>query len=75
MKSETIPLTKKLKELEAAISIQEAELKNVEQKVEYNEDKSTSIEMFTTVKVHAEMMKEFIKGKISSWNPKAEFKS
>ena len=53
--------------------MQEAKLKKVELKTEYYENKSRSIEMFTTVKVHVEIMKEFTKGKSSSWDPELDF--
>ena len=75
MKSENTRLTKKLKEAEVTISVQEAELKKVELKAEYYEEKSRSIEMFTTEKFHAEIMKEFADGKSSSQDPEADFKS
>ena len=48
--SENARLKKKLKEVEVAFSAREAELKKVESKAEYYEDKSMSIELFTTVK-------------------------
>ena len=73
MKSENARLSKKLKEVEAALSAQEAELKKVETKAEYYDEKSTSIELFTTVKVHAEMLKEYTEGKISSWDSEVAF--
>ena len=75
MKSENSCLTKKLKKAKTTISVWEAELKKVELKAKYYEDKSHSIEMFKIVKICAEIMKEYTKGKSSSWNPKAEFKS
>ena len=70
MKSEKARLSKNLIVAEATLSTKEAELKRVESKVEYYEDKSTSIGLFTTVKVHAEMLKEYYEGKTSSWDPK-----
>ena len=66
MKNENARLTRKLKESEAVLSAWEAEFKKVESKAEYYEDKSTSIELFTTVKVRAEMLKEYTEGKLSS---------
>ena len=63
MKSENAHLTKKLKESEKTITVREDKLKKVEQKAKYYEDKCTSIEMFTTIKVRVEMMKEFVEGK------------
>ena len=73
MKNENAHLTRKLKESEVALSTQEVEFKKVESKAKYYEDKSTSIELFTTVKVHAKMLKEYTEGKLSSWDPKAAF--
>ena len=75
MKSENSHLTKKIKEDEAIISVREVVLKKVERKVEYYEEKSSSIEIFMTVKVCVEMINEFTEGKSYSWNPEAEFKS
>ena len=75
MKSENAHLTKSLKEVETTISVRVAELKRVEWHADYYEDKSSSIKMYTTVKVRAEIMKKFAKGKTSSWNPEAAFKS
>ena len=66
IKSENAHLSKSLKAAESTFSIWEAELKRVEQQVKYYEDKSSSIEMFTTVKVRAEMLKEYSEGKASS---------
>lgn len=48
------------------------ELKEVKKRAEHFEDKCTSIEMFTNIKVHAEMMKEFADGKASSWDVETE---
>ena len=75
IKSENAHLSKKLKEAETTFFVQEAELKKVELKVEYYEDKSRIIKMFTIVKVRAEIMKEFTEGKSSSWDPEVDFKS
>ena len=41
-------------------------MRKVELRAEYYEDKSNSIEIFTTVKVRAKIMKEFTNGKSSS---------
>ena len=73
MKGENTHLLKKLKEAEAIISVQEAELKKVEEKFEYYVDKYYSIETFTSMKVRAEIMKEFKDGKSSSSDPEADF--
>ena len=67
MKNENAHLTKSLNEAKATISVREAELKRAEQQTEYYEDKSSSTEMFTTIKVRAKMMKEFTEGKTSLW--------
>ena len=75
MIGENARLTKKVLEAEATISMWEAELKKVELKAEYYKDKSHSIEMFTTVKVCAKIMKEFTEGKSSSWDCEVDFKS
>ena len=72
-KSENARLSKKLKEAEVALSAKEAELKQVEYKAEYFGDNSISIKLFTTVKVYAEMLKEYAEGRISSWDLKAAF--
>ena len=50
---ENVRLKKKLEEVEAILSTREAELKEVQSKVEYYDENSTSIKMFTTVKVRA----------------------
>ena len=62
MKNENTRLSKILKVTEATLSVREAELKRVEQRAEYYEDKYSSIEIFTTIKVHADMLKEFSRG-------------
>ena len=59
--------------MKAAFSTQEAKFKKVESKAKYYKDKSTSIELFTTVKVCAEMLKEYIEGRISSWDTEVAF--
>ena len=71
--SENVLLKKRVEELEATYSIQNAELKELWSKVEQLEDKSMSIKLFTTVKVRAEMVKEFKEGKTSDWDPEAAF--
>ena len=73
MKNENVCLKKKLEEVEAALSAQETELKKVKSKAEYYEDKSTSMKLFTTVKVRAEMLKEYTKGKFFAWDPEDAF--
>ena len=75
LKSENTRLSKSLKEAETTIFVREAELKKVEQKAEYYEDKSSSMKMYTTVKIYAEMKRQFLDGKASSWDTKASFKS
>ena len=70
---ENAHLGKELKKVKAALFVWEAKFKKVESKAEYYEDKSTSIKLFTTVKVHAEMLKEYIEGKISTWDLEAAF--
>ena len=69
MKRKNAFLLKSLKAVEETFSIQEAELKQVEWHAEYYEDKSSSIEMHTTVKVRAKMLKEYIERKTFSWDP------
>ena len=75
LKSENAHLSKRLKEEEGSITVREAELKRFKQRAEYYEDKSSSIEMYITVKVRTEMMREYLGGKASSWDTEAEFKS
>ena len=60
---ENIRLKKKVEELEAIFSIQDKELADAQYKADYYEDKSTSMKLFTTVKVRAEMTREFSEGK------------
>ena len=71
--NENARLKKRLEELEVAHSAQEAELKEAQSKAEYYEDKSMSMNLFTTVKVRAEMVKDYTKGRMSAWNPEAAF--
>ena len=71
--SENARLSKELKEVKAALSSREAEFRKVESKAEYYKDKSTSIKLFTTVKVRAELLKEYTEGRISSWDTKVTF--
>ena len=71
--SENAHFSRKLKEVEEALFAWEVELKKVKSDAEYYEDKSTSIELFTTVKVHVEILKEYTEGKLSSWDPEATF--
>ena len=73
IKNENAYLSKNLKAAEATLAAKEAELKQVESKAEYYEDKSTSIKLFTTVKVYTEILKEYSEGKISSWDPEVAF--
>ena len=74
IKSENARLSKSLKAAKATFYIRETELKQIEWQAEYYKDKSSSIEMYTTVKVRAEMLKEYTKGKSSSLDSKAAFK-
>ena len=62
---------KKVEDLEALMSVREKELKDSQSKVEYYEDKSTSMKLYTTVKVRAEMTKEYSEGKATTWDPAA----
>ena len=50
---ENVRLKKKLEEVEAILSAREEKFKEVQSKVEYYDENSTSIKMFTTVKVRA----------------------
>ena len=59
--------------MKTTLSAQEVKLKIAKSNAEYYEDKSTSIELFTTIKVHAKMLKEYTEGRLSSWDPKAAF--
>ena len=75
MKSKNAHLSKILKVAEATLSLQKAELNQVEQQAKYYKDKSSSIKMYTMVKVRVEMLKEYTKGKTSSWDPEVAFKA
>ena len=66
---ENARLKKKIEELEAVISARDKEMKDAQYRADYYEDKSTSMKLFTTVKVRAEMMKEFSEGKATGWDP------
>ena len=66
---ENARLKKTVEDLEALLSAREKELKDAQFKGEYYEDKSTSMKLFTTVKVRAEMTKKYSKGKALSWDP------
>ena len=57
--------------MQANQSAREAELEEVRSKAEHYEDKSMSMKLFTTVKVRAEMIKDFLEGKMSTWDPVA----
>ena len=48
---ENARLKKRVEDLEALMTAREKELKDAQFKVEYYEDKSTSMKLFTTVKV------------------------
>ena len=75
LKSENACLPKSLKEAEATIFIREVELNRVKQRVEYYQDKSSSMERYSMVKICAEMMRDFLDRKASSWDIKATFSS
>ena len=62
-----------MKETKATFFEWNREHEKVDGKAEYYEEKSRSIEMFNTIKVCAELLREFIDGKSSSWNPEAKF--
>ena len=65
---ENARLKKKVEDLEALISARDKDLKDAQYKADYYEDRSTSMKLFTTVKVRAEMMKEFSEGKATGWD-------
>ena len=65
---ENIRLKKRVEDLEALMSVREKEMKDAKYKVEYYEDKSTSMKLFTTMKVRAEMTRDFSEGKASTWD-------
>ena len=50
---ENARLKKKVEDLEALISSRDKELKEAQYRADYYEDKSTSMKLFTTVKVRA----------------------
>ena len=68
---ENARLKKKIEDLEALISARDKELKDAQYRADYYEDRSTSMKLFTTVKVRAEMMKEFSEGRATDWDPVA----
>ena len=68
---ENARLKKKVQDLEALISARDKELKDAQYSVDYYEDRSTSMKLFTTMKVRAEMMKEFSEGRATNWDPVA----
>ena len=68
---ENARLKKKVEDLEALISARDKELKDAQYRVDYYEDRSTSMKLFTTVKVRAEIMKEFSEGRATDWDPVA----
>ena len=72
-KRENARLKKKLEEADAELFAQEIELKEAKSKAEHFEDKSTSMKLFTTVKVRTEMLKEYKEGQFSTWDPEAAF--
>jgi len=69
--TENARLKKKVEDLEALISAREKELKDAQYRADSYEEKSTSIKLFTTVKVRAKKTKEFSEGKATDWDPAA----
>ena len=65
---DNVRLKKKVEELEALVSVWDKELADAWYKVDYYEDKSTSMKLFTTVKIRAEMTKEYSEGKVANWD-------
>ena len=48
---ENVRLKKRVEDLEALMSVREKELKDAQSKADYYEDRSTSMKLYTTVKV------------------------
>ena len=61
-------LKKKVEDLEALVSARDKELADARYRADYYEDKSTSMKLFTTVKVRVEMTKEYSEGKAVNWD-------
>ena len=61
-------LKKKIEVLEALVSARDKALKDAQYRADYYEDRSTSMKLFTTVKVRAKMVKEFSEGKATAWD-------
>ena len=57
-----------MEELESLVSARDKELTDARYKADYYEDKSTSMKLFTTVKVREEMTKEYSEGKATNWD-------
>ena len=66
--AEIARLKKKVEELEADISVRDKAVKDAQYRADYFEDRSTSMKLFTTVKIRAEMVKEFSEGKAAAWD-------
>ena len=64
--AENTRLKKKVEELEADVSARDKALKDAQYRADYFEDKSMSMKLFTTVKIRAEMVKEFSEGKATA---------
>ena len=65
---ENVHLKKRVEDLETLVSVRDKELKDAKYKAEYYKDKSTSMKLFTTVKVRAEITRDFSEGKASTWD-------
>ena len=66
LKGDHSTLAQKYKDSQAVLFAREAELEKVKERADYYEDKCTSIEMYTTVKLRAEAMKQYSEGQASS---------
>ena len=69
--AENARLKKKVEELEAEVFARDKALKDAQYRADYFEDKSTSMKLFTMVKIRAEMVKEFSEGKATAWDLEA----
>ena len=72
--AENARLKKKVEELEAEVSARDKALKDAQYRANYFEGKSTSMKLFTTVKIRAEMVKEFSEGKATASSAWEEIK-
>ena len=73
--AENARLKKKIEELEVDVSARDKALKDAQYKADYFEDRSMSMKLFTTVKIRAEMVKEFSEGKTTAWDLEAASKA